>query len=136
MTEWVAPAVALAIHEKQIDEHGGLHGIRDLPSLESCLLRPQILVAYGYPAADIAALAACYAHGIARRHAFLDGNKRTSSVVTRTFLNLNGYDYAASTDEATRLEIWKHLGDGSMSEESLAEWMRANIIKRGREWFL
>jgi len=129
VTAWIAQAVVLAIHEQQINEHGGLHGIRDLPALEACLSRPQFLVAYGYSAPDMAALAACYGYGLARKHAFLDGNKRTSSVVTRTFLRLNGYDYAASVDNATRLKIWESLGDGSMSEEQLAEWMRANIVK-------
>ena len=64
-----------------------------------------------------------------REHAFLDDNKRTSSVVTRTFLRLNGYDYAASVDNAARLKICESLGDGSMSEEALAEWLRANIVK-------
>jgi death on curing protein len=129
VTQWIAQAVVLAIHEKQINEHGGLHGIRDLPALEACLSRPQMLVAYGYPAPDIAALAACYGYGLAREHAFIEGNKRTSSVVTLTFLKLNGYDYAESVDDATRLKIWERLGDGSMSEETLAEWMRANIVK-------
>jgi death on curing protein len=129
VTEWIVQAVVLAIHEQQINEHGGLHGIRDLPALEGCLFRPQNLVAYGYPAPDIAALAACYGYGLARKQSFLDGNKRTSSVVTRTFLNLNGYDYSGSVDNATRLKIWESLGDGSMSEEALAEWLRANIVK-------
>jgi death-on-curing protein len=128
VTVWIAQAVVLAIHERQINEHGGLHGIRDLPALEACLSRPQILVAYGYAAPDIAALAACYGYGIARKHAFLDGNKRTSFVVTRTFLKLNGYDYAASVDNGTRLKIWESLGDGSITEEELAEWIRANIV--------
>jgi death on curing protein len=132
VTEWIAQAVVLAIHEQQINEHGGLHGIRDLPVLEASLSRPQTLVAYGYPAPDIAALAACYGYGLARRQAFLDGNKRTSSVVTRTFLKLNGYDYAGSVDDATRLKIWERLGDGSMSEEALAEWIRANIVKASK----
>jgi death-on-curing protein len=129
VTEWIAQAVVLAIHETQINEHGGLHGIRDLPALEAALMRPQMLVAYGYPAPDIAALAACYGYGLARRHAFHDGNKRTSFVVTRTFLKLNGYDYAGPVDSATRLKIWEHLGDGSMSEGALAEWIRASIVK-------
>ena len=128
MTVWIAQAVVLAIHHRQINEHGGLHGVRDLPALEACLMRPQTLVAYGHPAPDIAALAACYGYGIARKHAFLDGNKRTSFVVTQTFLNRNGYDYAGSVDTATRLKIWENLGDGSMSEEQLAEWVRANIV--------
>jgi death on curing protein len=125
--EWVSPAVVFAIHDQQIAEHGGLDGIRDLPTLESSLAKPQNLLAYGDPSPDIGALAASYAFGIAAKQAFIDGNKRTSSVVTRTFLLLNGHDFSA--DEATRLLVWKSIGDGSMSEAELTEWMRANITK-------
>jgi death-on-curing protein len=129
VTEWVTQAVVLAIHDQQIAEHGGLDGIRDLPTLESSLARPQHLAIYGDPSPDIAALAASYAVGIAGKQAFIDGNKRTSAVVTATFLVLNGYDFSASADEATRLEIWKMIGAGSLSEEELANWLRANIVK-------
>ena len=125
MTEWVQEAVVLAIHDQQIAEHGGLSGVRDLPLLQSVLARPKNLEAYGTP--DIAGLAAAYAFGIAKNHAFVDGNKRTSSVVTGTFLLLNGHDFTA--DEATRLSIWLTVGDGTTSEDELATWIRANIKK-------
>jgi death-on-curing protein len=125
VTEWVIKAVVLAIHDAQIAEHGGLNGIRDCPTLESSLARPQNLLAYGDPPPDIAALAASYAFGIASKQVFIDGNKRTSAVVTRTFLKLNGYDFTA--DEATRLHIWKSIGEGAMSEEELVVWIRNNI---------
>jgi death-on-curing protein len=129
VTEWVTQAAVLAIHDQQIAEHGGLAGIRDLPTLESSLARPQHLALYGNPQPDIAALAASYAVAIAGKQAFLDGNKRTSSVVTATFLLLNGYDFIASADAATRLEIWKMIGAGRMSEAEVGAWLRANIVK-------
>jgi death-on-curing protein len=125
VTEWVAQAVVLAIHDEQIAEHGGALGVRDLGLLRSALHRPQNLAAYGNP--DIADLAATYAFGIARNHAFVDGNKRTSAVVARTFLRLNGFDLNAS--QAERLEIWSALGAGSLSEEALASWLRDRIVK-------
>jgi death on curing protein len=95
---------------QQIAEHGGLS---DITILEGALARPRQLEAYGDPPPDIAALAAAYAFGIARTQTFVEGNKRTSAVVTRTFLLLNGHDVTA--DEATRLQIWEHLGEGTMS---------------------
>jgi death on curing protein len=127
VTDWVAKAVVLAIHDQQIAEHGGLSGLRDDTLLESALARPAQLEAYGSPIPDIAALAAALAFGLARNHAFLDGNKRTSSVVAGTFLILNGYDLTA--DEASRLQIWVGVGEGTVSEEELAKWLRANITK-------
>ena len=125
MTEWVAQAVVLAIHDAQIAEHGGKPGIRDLGLLESALHRAQHLAACSQP--DIADLAAAYAFGLARNHAFFDGNKRTSAVVTRLFLQLNGRDLAAT--EIARLDIWLALGSGDLSEQSLAQWMREHIVK-------
>lgn len=127
MTIWVAKNVVLAIHDEQIAEHGGLSGIRDIGLLESALARPQQLQAYGDPVPDVAALAAAYAFGINKNQAFVEGNKRTSSVVTRVFLVLNGYDIAAN--DLARIEVWDRLGDGRMSEEECAAWLRAHIVK-------
>ena len=122
MIDWVTKAVVLAIHEEQIAEHGGLNGVRDIATLESALARPQQLQAYG-DQPDIAALGAAYGFGVARSQAFIDGNKRTSYVVTTAFLLLNGYDLTA--DEMSRLQIWERLGEGSLSEEEFAGWLRA-----------
>lgn len=125
MTEWVAKSVALAIHEEQIAEHGGATGIRDDALLESALARPQNLAAYGQP--DLAALAASYAYGIARNHPFVDGKKRTSYVVTRLFLRLNGRDIGA--DESSRVQVWLALAGGELTEEQLADWLRSHLKK-------
>ena len=125
MTRWVALSAVLAIHEEQLAEHGGLDGIRDRGLLESALHRPRDLQSYGQP--DLADLAAAYAFGIARNHPFLDGNKRTSAVVTRLFLRLNGHDLDAT--QAARLAIWLALGAGETTEQALADWMRSRLVK-------
>ena len=125
MTRWVALSAVLAIHEEQLAEHGGLDGIRDRGLLESALHRPRDLQNYGQP--DLADLAAACAFGIARNHPFLDGNKRTSAVVTRLFLRLNGHDLDAT--QAERLAVWLALGAGEMTEQALADWMRSRLFK-------
>jgi len=121
--DWIAQAVVLAIHDEQLAEHGGSPGLRDVGLLESALARPKNLAAYGDP--DIAALAAAYAFGVAKNHPFVDGNKRTSAVISRLFLRLNGYDVTAS--EAERLRVWLDLAAGQIDEETLANWFRSNI---------
>jgi len=123
VTEWVALSVVLAIHDEQIAEHGGREGIRDLSLLESALHRPQNLVAYGEP--DLADLTACYAYSISSCQAFVEGNKRTSAVVTRLFLRLNGTTLEAP--EVDRLAIWTALGAGQISEAELAAWIRQRL---------
>jgi len=125
LTVWVDKNAVLAIHDEQLAEHGGSSGLRDPGGLESALGRPQNLEAYGEP--DLAALAAAYAFGIAMNHAFIDGNKRTSYVVTRLFLRLNGFTIAGET--AIRIAAWSRLGAGELSEEAFADWLRANIVK-------
>src|SRR5437867_3158804 len=92
---WLNSNEVLAIHARQIAEHGGSDGVRDMGLLESALARPQNLHAYE-PDADIPALAAAYAFGIVKDHPFIDGNKRTGYVAMRTFLVLNGIEFTAT----------------------------------------
>src|SRR3546814_12112128 len=80
MIVWIEKPLILLLHDRQIAEHGGLAGVRDENLLQSALARPQQLYAYGDPPPDLAALAASLAHGIARNHAFVDGNKRSAIV--------------------------------------------------------
>jgi death-on-curing protein len=122
--EWVSKAVVLALHEEQLAEHGGSPGLRDEGLLESALGKPQNLLSYGQP--DLADLAAAYAVGLAKNHAFVDGNKRVSNVVTLTFLLLNGADL--KTDDTEQVRVWLAIADGTMSEERVANWIREHMV--------
>lgn len=130
MIVWLEMALVLAIHDRQIAEHGGSAGVRDDGLLESALARPQQLHAYGEPAPDLADLAAALAHGLARNHPFVDGNKRTAHVAYRTFLALNGVELDA-TDEEKYLTIIA-LAEGKLSERDFASWLRVHARARGR----
>lgn len=121
--EWIDKTVVLAIHEEQLNEHGGGAGIRDVGLLESALARPENLAAYGQP--DVADLAASYAFGIAKNHPFVDGNKRTAAILARLFLVLNGHDVQVS--EADVVVAFLALAAGEMSEAELAGWLRENL---------
>jgi death-on-curing protein len=122
---WVREDVVLAVHLRQLAEHGGGEGIRDEGLLQSALARPQNLLAYGDPSPDLASLAAAYAYGIARNHPFVDGNKRTALIVARLFLLLNGVDLVATQEE--KYSIFLALAAGELSEEDLANWMREHL---------
>jgi death-on-curing protein len=125
--DWLTTADVLAIHDQLIAEHGGADGIRDVTLLESALSRPQQLSAYGQPKPDMAALAAAYAFGIAKNHAFADGNKRTSAVVTEAFLRLNGLSLTATDIEM--VQTWSDLGAGLVTEPDLIDWLRQKTVK-------
>lgn len=125
MIIWIGKALALAIHNRQIAEHGGTAELRDEGLLESALARPQQLHAYGDPVPDIAHLAAALGYGIARNHPFVDGNKRTAHVAYRTFLALNGVEFVA-TDEEKYLTMLA-LAEGKLTEQDFAAWLRARL---------
>jgi death-on-curing protein len=121
----VDEAVVMAIHRRQLAEHGGRDGIRDPGLLSSTLARPRNLSADAEETPDLAALAAAYAFGIARQHPFVDGNKRTAWVVSRTFLKLNGCDLKAS--QTAKYSAMMDLAAGRVSEQQLADWVRAHL---------
>lgn len=123
---WIRLSEALAIHDEQVAEHGGLRGVRDQGLLESALARPENQAAYGDP--DVCDLAAAYAFGLARNHPFADGNKRTAFVVSATFLLLNGRDLTAT--EVNVVETFLKLAAGEMAEAELAAWFRSQSVTR------
>ena len=128
MIIWIEKALALAIHDRQLAEHGGGSGVRDEALLDSALARPQQLYAYGEPPPDLADLAASLAFGIARNHPFVDGNKRTAHVCYRAFIALNDGEFAA-TDEEKYIAMLG-LAEGSMDEAEFADWLRPRIAIR------
>ena len=125
MIIWIERPLAIAIHERQLAEHGGDIGVRDESLLDSALARPQQSHAYGDPPPDIADLAASLAFGLARNHPFVDGNKRTAHVCYRVFLALNGTDLVASDEDKYVTMI--ALAEGSLSEAKFAAWLRQHI---------
>lgn len=130
MTVWIGTSLALAIHDRQLAEHGGDAGVRDQGLLDAALARPQQLHAYGDPTPDLARLAASLAHGLVRNHPFIDGNKRTAHVCYRVILVLNGAELVASAEE--KYVAMLGLAEGSLDEAGFAAWMRARIVVGGR----
>lgn len=129
MIVWISKALALAIHDRQLAEHGGGGGVRDEGLLDSALARPQQAFAYGDPPPDIAALAASLAFGLARNHPFVDGNKRTAHVCYRVFLALNDSELVASQEE--KYIAMLGLAEGSLGEAEFAQWLRKHLVLKG-----
>jgi death-on-curing protein len=120
---WVWEAVALAVHDRQLAEHGGGIGVGDSVGLASALARPRNRWEYGED--DLAVLAAAYAFGIARNHPFVDGNKRTAWVAANLLLILNGSELAF--DETDAIGTVERLAAGDLAEEDLADWFRERL---------
>ncbi len=126
MIVWISRELTLAIHDRQLAEHGGGSGVRDSGLLDSALARPQQLFAYGHPPPDLADLAASLAHGLARNHPFVDGNKRTAAVMCEVFIELN--DGHLEADDVELYPQYMGLADGSLSESEFAAWLRERIV--------
>ena len=125
--QWLSRVVVDAIHDDQLREHGGLSGIRDENVLESALARPQQKWHYAAKP-DIATLAAAYAFGLVQNHPYRDGNRRIGFLALATFLGINGHELEA-TDAEVIAEILA-LADGRVSEDELADWIRAHSTRR------
>ena len=121
---WKFPTrqVVEALHAEQLRRHGGAHGLRDENALESALHRADNKAAYGEP--DVFELAAAYAFGLARNHAFVDGNKRTAIVTAMLFLALNGYRMSA--DNGRIYVFTMTLAAGEIEEDGAAAFFRDN----------
>jgi death on curing protein len=127
---WIEERDVLAIHDRLMAAHGGASGLRDRGLLQSALARPRQYHAYA-DNADIVAMVALYTAGIVGNHPFVDGNKRTGFVVGILFLELHGFDFKASEEDATQAVF--DLAAGTLDEGAYGAWLRANLKrKRGR----
>jgi death on curing protein len=122
---WLNRMIVEAIHADQVREHGGQAGLRDEGLLESALARPRHVWSYD-PDAGLPRLAAEYGFGLARNHAFLDGNKRAAFVAMNVFLILNGYEI--ETAEAEAVDVMLRLAAGSLDLDGLVQWIEAVVV--------
>ena len=126
---WIDERDALVLYARLLALHGGAAGLRDSGLLKSALGRPQQHLAYA-KAADIVDMATAYTAGIVRNHPFVDGNKRTGFVVGILFLELNGYRFAASEEDAAQAVL--KLAAGALDEAGYSVFLRGNVA-RGKD---
>jgi death-on-curing protein len=127
MTEpvWIEERDVLVLHDRLLAVHGGAAGVRDEGLLKSALARARQHFAYAADA-DIVGLAAVYTAGIVRNHPFVDGNKRTGFVAGILFLELNGYRFTASEEDAAQAVL--NMAVGSLDEKGYAVFLLANSV--------
>lgn len=118
--EFLSRVAVEAMHAEQLRRHGGAFGLRDDNALKSALARAENKAHYGDP--TIQELAAAYVFGIARNHAFVDGNKRTAIVAAGAFLIINGY--ALTADNGTLYEFVMGVAAGEIDEIGATAFLR------------
>ena len=97
--------------------------VTDIGKLESAITRAE-QYHYYEGVHDIIELTAIYIIGIAKAHAFPDGNKRTSFLSAVYFLDMNGY----ALEESNELpDIIEQAASGAIDRHRLVELLRPYI---------
>jgi len=122
---WVPLSVIITIHDRQISRHGGAPGLRDRGLLEAGAARALNHAAHN-PKAPHTTIAAAYAFGLAKAHAFVDGNKRTAFVTAVTYLRLN--DLIFRPDPVAGAQMMEGLAASAVSEGAFAEWLSDGVM--------
>lgn len=122
---WLTRTIVDAIHDDQLQQHGGLPGVRDEGAIESALARPKHLQTYGEDP-DPPRLAAAYGVGLARNHGYRDGNKRTAFMAMYTFLRINGPRIDA--EETAVVDLMRAVAQGGCDEEELTAWLEEHTV--------
>ncbi|WP_435008625.1 type II toxin-antitoxin system death-on-curing family toxin [Tundrisphaera lichenicola] len=123
---WIDEGLSLIIHDRLLVLHGGSPGIRDRGLLQSALARPRQHAAYA-EASEIVDLAAIFTAGIVKNHPFVDGNKRTGFVLGVLFLELNGYRFTATQEDAANAVL--ALASGEVDDRGYAAFLAANVTR-------
>lgn len=123
---WIDEHDALVLHDRLLALHGGAPGLRDDGLLKSALARPRQHLAYA-ESPDIIDLATAYTTGIVSHHPFVDGNKRIGFVLGILFLELNGYRFTASEEDAAQAVV--ALASGNLDETGYGAFLRGNAVR-------
>ena len=123
---WLKRHIVEIIHRSQLEEHGGLSGIRDEAALDAALARAQQKHAYG-EAPEFAVFVAAYGFGFARSHPFNDGNKRIAFMLMDLFARMNGQSIETSEEDVVITMLG--LAAGSLTEDQLTDWVRERLVR-------
>jgi len=121
---FLSRTVVEKLHQMQIERFGGAYGLRDEGVLESALMHRVNRAAYGCD--DLAELAAAYLFGLAKNHAFVDGNKRIAIVAAAVFLMENGMEIV--TTDADLYTFVLSVAAGEIDEEGATRFLRDHTV--------
>lgn len=110
---------AIAIHNNVMSKYPDeSYGLRDIALLESALSRP--MFAETYAGADLSTQAATLLWGLIRNHPFIQGNKRTATIIAFHFVERQGYRINAPYEAVLRL-VYGVVND-TIDVTEAAEW--------------
>jgi death on curing protein len=124
---WLPIEAVIEHNRLEVEATGERHFIRDHGLLESAMARPQNFFSFGEE--DVLALGVVLMAGIARAHAFEQGNKRTAFEALWHFLRINGYDLAIDDTQRWADEVIA-LVEHRVAEEEFVRAIRPFVVER------
>ena len=124
---WLPIEVVIEHNRLEVEATGERHLLRNYGLLESALFRSRNF--YGFGQDDIVVLAVTLLNGVARAHAFEQGNKRTAFAAMRLFLLANGYDTAFDDTVSWADEVIA-LVEHRSTEDDFVRAIRAFVVPR------
>jgi death-on-curing protein len=121
----------LFLHMRLVQETGGMHGIRDLPLLESAVARPQATFQGQDLYPGIHAKAAALMHSLVENHPMVDGNKRLGAASAGIFLQLNQWYLTATNMEL--MEFTLCVAQGRATVDEIAQWLASHSAAQAIE---
>ncbi len=118
----------LEIHNRVMQQSGGMVGIRDLSGLESALAQPRMTFNGEELYPTLVDKAASLGFSIIQNHPFRDGNKRTAHASMEIFLLLNGFEIFADEDEQERIIL--QVASGKLDRKNFTDWLRTHTHPR------
>jgi len=126
MTRYLTLSQVLFLHQRIIEQSGGVHGVRDLAALESALAQPQMTFGRKDLYPTIAEKTAALGFSLIQNHPFFDGNKRVGHAAMEVFLMLNGYEVKADVDDQEGVVL--QLAAGKMDRAGFLDWLKSYIV--------
>ena len=123
MPRYLSEEEIVLIHNRIVDETGGLHGIRERHAIQSVVEQPRQAVFGKELYQSLHLKAAVYARNIIAHHPFLDGNKRTGIAVASVFLADNGL--VVNAEEGDFFALALHIAEEKWEYEAIAAWFAA-----------
>jgi len=128
MVKFLTLSEVMLILDNQIDNYGGMYGVRDINLLSSAIYMPESSFEGQYLHKTVPAMAAAYAFHICQNHPFIDGNKRVALASSLVFLDINGYELNCK-DEVLFNKIMD-MAKGEIKKEELIEFYEKHSIKK------
>ncbi len=117
----------LLIHRDQLQRYGGMDGVREMGLLQSALAAPAASFGGRFLHTDLCEMAAAYLFRVVCNHPFVDGNKRTGTVVAVVFLAMNGWRCVANPRRFEQLVL--KVANGAAEKYEIADFFRQHIKK-------